>query len=88
MRGTIIILALFMLGGCGTTVSLEELEAQALVTGDWSLVEKRESIIAKRRSRDVQCPQGSFAYCESYASIQRCNCIARGDVYSFSSGGR
>ena len=45
------LLVLVLLGGCGTYTSLEQLEATAMLTGDWSEVEKRERIIARRNLR-------------------------------------
>ena len=40
-----------LLFGCADMRSLEELEDEAVITGDWSLVEAREALIAKRNSR-------------------------------------
>ena len=46
MRG-IIVAALLILGGCSGYQTLEQLEDEALVSGDWSAVEKREELIAR-----------------------------------------
>ena len=43
----IMILALLFAAGCSAYVPLEQLEAEALVTGDWSKVEQRERTIAR-----------------------------------------
>ncbi len=45
------VLLLSFLIGCAPVATLEELEAQAYVSGDWSEVEKRERIIARREAR-------------------------------------
>ena len=67
---------LLTLGGCGTYQTLEELEKQAFATGDWSAVEKRERIIAKRRLRSGStCGHGSTQYCEKWGSTTRCTCM-------------
>lgn len=61
---------------CGNYQTLEELEQQALITGDWSEVEKRERIIAKREARRaLNCPSGYMAYCESMMANKRCTCV-------------
>jgi len=76
MRYIFICIALGILAGCAVGPSLEELEAQALVTGDWSLVEKREAQLARRSRPTINCPSGSMSYCESYVGQSRCSCIS------------
>ncbi|MCH7538407.1 MAG: hypothetical protein IID57_11200, partial [Proteobacteria bacterium] len=49
MKGTGILVLLLMLGGCAVVPTLEDLEDQALLTGDWSQVENRERTIARRQ---------------------------------------
>ena len=67
--------ALFLFG-CAATQSLEELEAQAAITGDWSAVEKRERILARRDARrPPSCPSGQMSYCEAYVGQLRCMCV-------------
>jgi hypothetical protein len=66
MRSISIIFALCVLAGCAAGPSLEELTAEALQTGDWSLVEKREARIAARRQPAPKCPPGAVAYCRSF----------------------
>ena len=54
MRTLMVFLAVTMvvvLGGCGSYSTLEELEQEAMLTGDWSRVEQRERILAKRAMR-------------------------------------
>jgi hypothetical protein len=76
--GILLALALTaLLSGCGTLTSMEELERQAMITGDWSDVERRERILARRDARSgPQCPDGQIAFCETSASVNRCECIA------------
>lgn len=76
MRGTIVFIVFGMLVGCATGPSLEELEAQALVTGDWSLVERREAQLARRNKPTIRCPSGTMSYCESHLGQSRCGCIS------------
>ena len=82
MKG-ILILALCLLAGCTTGPTLEQLESQALVTGDWSLVERREAVIARRKMQpSISCPSGYIAYCESYRLKKPCSCVSEGFVFS------
>ncbi|MDJ0939442.1 MAG: hypothetical protein QNJ00_06735 [Woeseiaceae bacterium] len=67
--------ALFLFG-CAPSQTLEELEAQAAITGDWSAVEKRERIMARRDARrPPSCPAGTMSYCESSIGQLRCACV-------------
>jgi len=76
MKGFIVFLALVLLSGCGSFTPLEQLEAEALLTGDWSAVEKRERIIQKRKARaGIQCPSGFIGLCEPYMGANRCSCV-------------
>ena len=82
MRG-IIVAALLILGGCSGYQTLEQLEDQALVSGDWSAVEKREELIARQARRNgPKCPRGFTAYCETSALVQRCSCVDPNQVRS------
>ena len=77
MRGIIVVAALLM-AGCSGYQSLEQLEAQALVSGDWSEVEKREELIARRAQRNgPKCPKGYSAVCETGVFEKRCTCADR-----------
>jgi len=86
MKG-ITILALLLLSGCGTFTTLEQLEATAMLTGDWSEVEKRERTIQRRKLRaGSQCPPGAIAYCHSYMSNNRCTCVKSEVIHSLLGG--
>lgn len=79
----LVLLGAIFLTGCGSMQSLEELERQAFLTGDWSAVEQRERIIAKRNARKgVQCPSGQVSYCETRVGLARCGCIDREELSS------
>jgi hypothetical protein len=76
-----VVLAFFLLGGCGTYHTLEELEDQALISGDWSQVERREHKIAMRTARSgVSCPAGTTLVCQRGGVNEGCACIAFDDV--------
>ena len=67
---------LVLLAGCTTYTPLEQLEAEALISGDWSLVEKREQRIARQKARRGDfCPDGSVAYCEISFGERSCQCV-------------
>ena len=80
----IIILAILFAAGCSAYVPLEQLEAEALVTGDWSKVEERQRIIARRNLRSsIACPAGTIGYCEVEVGSQRCSCVDNEVISSF-----
>jgi len=73
-----------MIAGCSATKTLEELEADALRSGDWSLVEEREAVIAKREARRAsQCPDGTVSYCATSIGSHRCQCVAKAAMLDF-----
>ncbi len=84
--GILILLLGLTLGGCAAGPSLEELEHQAMLSGDWSAVEKRERLIREREARrGPQCDSGYVAYCERRFGDTRCVCVsndALGDVFA------
>ena len=72
------LICLLALTGCGTYVPMEELRAQALQSGDWSAVEKREAVLAKRDiRRGTACPKGSMVMCQSRIGDEKCHCVDR-----------
>ncbi|MGI9270376.1 MAG: hypothetical protein ACR2QT_01275 [Woeseiaceae bacterium] len=75
------VLILAVMAGCAAVPSLEELEEQALLTGDWSAVEKRERAMARRQARQgPTCPAGFFAYCEYRVRDELCTCLTRESI--------
>ena len=85
----LIVLGLLCLAGCGTFTSLEQLEHEAALTGDWSAVEARERLIAKRKARrGPSCGGDLIAFCESNMGSQRCACVDRERISDFFAGTR
>ena len=77
MKALGLAILLMLLGGCGSYQTLEELEKQAFASGDWSAVERRERILAKRRARSGNiCSSGATQYCESWGNSTRCSCMS------------
>lgn len=71
------LILILMLGGCAALPTLEELEDQALLTGDWSQVEKRERTITRRQAREsLDCAKGYVSYCETRIVNTRCSCVS------------
>lgn len=77
-----------LLVGCASSPETEELERQALETGDWSAVERRERVADKRRrqvSPDQGCADTQMVFCESLGSMEKCSCmspaVARAKLY-------
>lgn len=69
-----ILLAAILIAGCGTVTPMAELERQALATGDWSEVERRERIVLRRNmNRSMACPNGYIGYCVENS----CSCVER-----------
>ena len=73
-----VLAVLFVLTGCSSVKSLEQLEHEASISGDWSQVEKRERILARRAERDgLNCPVGYISFCEKLGGDQKCGCVSR-----------
>lgn len=73
---------LIVMTGCSVGPTMAELETQAMLTGDWSAVERRERAIERRRQRQgMQCPAGFIAYCDNTAFDTSCTCIDHDDLY-------
>ena len=76
-----VLLAVLCLSGCGSLITMAELEQQALLTGDWSEVERHQRIIARRNARHgLVCPAGLIAFCPN-GNKERCSCIKK-DAYN------
>ncbi len=72
----LVLLGAMLVAGCGSFASMEELEREAMLTGDWSAVEQRERVLARREEREgLSCPQGHVSYCERYVGSTNCKCI-------------
>lgn len=77
MRVTAIALLFILLGACAPIPTLDELQSEALQTGDWSEVERREKIMRVRQARSgPQCPDGATGYCEQSGGDVQCACYS------------
>ncbi len=77
------VLVLFLLFGCATQPTLEELEVEAVATGDWKAVENRERM--KRRlgsPLDQPCSEGLALFCLKNGMHEYCACepLPTGDL--------
>ena len=76
-----ILILVVILGGCAGAPSLEQLEDQAMLSGDWSQVEKRERIIERRKARErSDCRRGFVSLCDKRIGEVRCMCVNRSDL--------
>jgi len=72
------VIAFLVAAGCSGVPTMEELETQAMLTGDWSAVDKRERSVARRLAQaPMQCPDGYAAICEVRFAERKCACATR-----------
>ena len=70
------LIVLCFLAGCAAKPSLEQLEDEAMVSGDWSAVEKREqSSIRLNTVNDRSCPNGRAMVCVKNGMHEECECV-------------
>ena len=70
------LLLIVMLFGCAPEPTLEDLERQAIVTGDWSAVERREKRLSRSAAIDTfSCPKGLTEVCVEESMKTRCFCV-------------
>lgn len=75
VKGALIV-ALMFLAGCAGVTPMEELERKALLSGDWSEVEQRERILARRNpTAFLNCPRETIAFCVDDVGRKRCGCV-------------
>ncbi len=72
------IMALCLLVGCSARPTVDELEAEALGTGDWSAVEKRQRMDRRMGLVDPshQCPNGEVLLCSKKGENENCECVS------------
>ena len=76
LLGFISLCALALVAGCETVPSLDQLEDEAMVTGDWEAVERREDLIKRRlESTAPGCPKGEIKKCFEAPSGIQCYCL-------------
>ena len=63
---------------------MEQLVDEALITGDWSEVEQRETAALRRQVREqsIQCGSGEVGYCKASGRLSKrvCTCESFSDV--------
>ena len=63
---------------------MEQLVNEALISGDWSEVEKREGAALRREAREqsIQCGQDEVGYCKTSGRLKKrvCTCELYSDV--------
>ena len=81
MKSLGVLIVGFALVACAPQQTLEQLEDQAMLTGDWSLVEKRERKLRRQAARDaaenIVCPADTTVVCENRFGDRRCSCVDR-----------
>ncbi len=74
----VILFTLVIVVGCAPSPTLEELEKEASITGDWTEVEWREERI-KKRLEELYCPFGQSNTCIEEQSGIQCYCLPSTD---------
>jgi hypothetical protein len=73
--------------GCAGSIPLAELEAEALHSGDWSAVDRRERLRARHERHDIpRCPRGAAAVCDGGVEAGDCRCVSRAALQSIFTG--
>ena len=72
----VLLITVLVLAGCSSRPTLEELEDEALVTGDWTAVESREQMLERRRDRTGNaCPGEQIKACYGAGVSTECYCL-------------
>ena len=71
------ILTLAVSAGCASRPSIEELELDAMRTGDWSAVEQREHMDRRMGLNDPDnaCDNDSILLCSKKGARESCECV-------------
>jgi len=65
-----------VLCACSAQPSLEELEDEALVSGDWSKVASYEQKLERTGSaNELDCPRQTVAVCRESGLSSKCSCV-------------
>ena len=72
------LILLLTLSGCASRPTMEELEKEAMRTGDWSAVEERQRMDRKmgRYVPGQECPNGKALFCEKKGEREECTCVS------------
>jgi hypothetical protein len=74
------VIILCLLAACAAKPTMEELEAEASITGDWSKVEKREKMNRRMGVLDErQCESGYMLMCSKRSAKEICSCVRPSD---------
>jgi len=83
-HSTAITVCLLLISAC--VLPMEELIDEALMTGEWSKVEQRESAALRRQVREqsIHCEQDEVGYCKVSGRLSKrvCSCESHADVMS------
>lgn len=72
----LILVLIVTLAACASKPTLEELEDEAMISGDWSEVERREEIQKGLRGKSAQrCPDKHTVVCEQLGASESCECV-------------
>ena len=86
MLRTVLIVCLLGLCACAGHAPMQQLEAEALQSGDWTAVHQRERMIARQRGKTDLCPDGEMAVCTRNVGADRCRCTNRAGFRRLVSG--
>ena len=66
----------FFLAACTAQPSFEELEAEAIESGDWTAVNSREEADERRREKaGAICVTGQTRICVETGPVEECSCV-------------
>ncbi len=76
----VILFTLVIVVGCAPRPTLEQLEDEAMATGEWTTVERREEVTKKRLEATAPgCPVGQSKHCIEEQSGIQCYCLSSAD---------
>ena len=80
MHWITVLLLSAVLAGCASRPALEELEQDALISGDWSAVESREGMLERRRAANAtSCAARDTQICYEQGADNDCYCVRPGE---------
>ena len=84
MTRVFVLLAVLAMAACADTRTLEDLEKEAMETGDWTAVERREKKMEEQLARqEAGCRTTETLVCESLGSTSRCYCVRKHDIWNY-----
>lgn len=70
------LISICMLAACVNRPTIDELEHEALLTGDWTKVEQRERLVIRAATDEGQrCPEGFVLACFEQGPLVDCKCL-------------